>query len=174
MKPVSQRAREHPPINPLGRARRSGAVLAGVLVLAAARLGAAGTAFVIKNGGSIVLAKNQDGPVGDGYVFINKRQVVKEAFGGTGSARLRWTSKYGSVTFNQFGREFPLGGINEQGLVVEALDGPAGCASADARPSTSELQWVQYQLDNHRSVKDVLKSAARLRITRLLLDLHFL
>jgi choloylglycine hydrolase len=26
-----------------------------------------------------------------------------------------WTSRYGSITFNQYGREFPSGGINEKG-----------------------------------------------------------
>jgi len=150
------------------------AALTALLTVMAPRPGAAGTAFVIKNSGSVLLAKNLDWPVGDGYVFVNKKQVAKEAFGGTGSAPLRWTSKYGSVTFNQFGREFPLGGINEQGLVIEELNGPAGYPSPDGRPSLNELQWIQYQLDNHRSVKEVLKSEARLRISRLLLDLHFL
>jgi len=157
-----------------GPACSVGAVLAIILAIIVPRFGAASTAFVIKNGGVVVLAKNLDGPIGDGYVFVNKRHVVKEAFGGASSPPLRWTSEYGSVTFNQFGREFPLGGINEQGLVVEELSGPAGYPSPDNRPALNELQWIQYQLDNHRSVKDVLKSEARLRISRLLFNLHFL
>jgi len=157
-----------------GPARPIGAVLAVILVVVVPRAGKASTAFVIKNGGVVVLAKNLDWPVGEGYVFVNKRHVVKEAFGKVSSPSLSWTSKYGSVTFNQFGREFPLGGINEQGLVIEELSGPAGYPSPDRRPALNEFQWIQYQLDNHRSVKDVLKSEARLRISRLLFDLHFL
>jgi choloylglycine hydrolase len=30
---------------------------------------------------------------------------------------ISWISKYGSITFNQYGREFPTGGMNEKGLV---------------------------------------------------------
>ena len=33
-----------------------------------------------------------------------------------------WVSKYGSVTFNQYGRELPTGGMNEAGLVVETIE----------------------------------------------------
>jgi penicillin V acylase-like amidase (Ntn superfamily) len=155
-------------------ARRLLAVLAVGLAVVIPGPAAADTAFVLRSGEALLLSKNLDGPAGDGYVFVNKRNIAKEAFGGTGSPPLRWVSKHGSVTFNQFGREFPLGGINEAGLVVEALDGPAEYPGPDGRPGVTELQWVQYQLDNHRSVKEVLKSEARLRISRSLLDLHFL
>jgi penicillin V acylase-like amidase (Ntn superfamily) len=150
------------------------AVLPFVLPTSAPRRSDGGTAFVMKNAGTVVLARNLDGPIGDGFLFVNQRGVVKEAFGIADGEPLRWTSKYGSVTFNQFGREFPLGGMNEEGLVIEELNGPASYPGADARPALNELQWIQYQLDNHRSVKDVLKSEARLRISRLLFDLHFL
>ncbi len=127
--------------------------------------GEASTAFVLKGGRTVHLAKNLDGTAGDGYVFVNKRGVAKEAFGAApGETPLRWVSKYGSVTFNRFGREFPAGGINEEGLVVEGIPGPADYPPADGRPVLSELQWVQYQLDNHRTVKEVLKSDGRLRI----------
>jgi len=132
------------------------------------------TAFVMKSREAVLLAKNFDGPVGDGYIFINKRDVDKEAFESADSAPLRWRSKHGSVTFNQFGREFPLGGLNEAGLVVEELSGPAEYPPADARPAINELQWIQYQLDNSSSVKGVLKSDAALRISKLLFNLHYL
>lgn len=123
---------------------------------------------------AVLLAKNFDGPSGDGYLIVNKRGVEKEGFGATGAARLRWRSKYGSVTFNRFGREFPLGGLNEAGLAIEELGGPAAYPAADARPSLNELQWIQYQLDSHDSVKDVVKSDGELRVSRLFFDLHYL
>jgi choloylglycine hydrolase len=128
----------------------------------------------MSGGGAVFLAKNLDWPVGEGLVFVNKREVEKEAFGGGASSPLRWTSKYGSVTFNQFGREFPLGGINEKGLAIEELSAPANYPSLDARPCLNEFQWIQYHLDTCRSVKEVLKSAAGLRVSGLLLRLHYL
>lgn len=132
------------------------------------------TAFVMKGSGAILLAKNFDWPIGEGYLFINKRNIVKEAFGGDPALPLRWTSKYGSVTFNQFGREFPLGGINEAGLVVEELNAQSQYPAPDKRPSVNEFQWIQYQLDNCCSVKEVLKSDTKLRISKLVAGLHYL
>jgi choloylglycine hydrolase len=156
------------------RFRYLGVILTAGLAVASTALGESGTALVIKSGRGSVLARNLDSPAGEGYVFVNKRGVVKQAFGGTGAAVLRWTSKYGSVTFNQLGREFPSGGLNEEGLVIEALAGPAAYPVPDRRPPLTELQWVQYQLDCSRSVKEVLKSDRRVRISKLFFDRHFL
>jgi choloylglycine hydrolase len=132
------------------------------------------TAFVMRGGGAILLAKNLDWPVGEGFVFVNKRDVIKEAFGGGPPIPMRWTSKYGSVSFNQFGREFPLGGINEQGLAIEELSAQAEYPTPDGRPCLNEFQWIQYHLDTCRTVKEVLKSAAGVRVSGLLLGLHYL
>ncbi len=128
----------------------------------------------MRGGGSILLAKNLDWPVGEGLLCVNKRDVIKEAFGGGLTVPLRWTSKYGSVTFNQFGREFPLGGINEKGLAIEELSVRADYPPLDVRPGLNEFQWIQYHLDTCRTVKEVLKRAAEVRISRLLLGLHYL
>jgi choloylglycine hydrolase len=132
------------------------------------------TAFVMRGGGAILLAKNLDWPAGEGLLCVNKRDVAKRAFGRVAPPPLSWISKYGSVTFNQFGREFPLGGINERGLVIEELSAQANYPPADTRPGLNELQWIQYHLDTCGSVKDVLKSAARVRVSGLLLGLHYL
>jgi len=74
-------------------------------------------------------------------------------------------SKYGSVTFNQFGREMPFGGMNEAGLVIENmwLDDTLFPA-VDARPEVNMLQWIQYQLDNYSSVKEVIESDKKIRL----------
>jgi len=128
----------------------------------------------MRGGGSILLAKNLDWPVGEGLLCVNKRDVIKEALGGGLPVPLRWTSKYGSVTFNQFGREFPLGGINEAGLAIEELSFRAGYPPPDGRPCLNEFQWIQYHLDTCRTVKEVLKSAAEVRVSGLLLGLHYL
>lgn len=145
-----------------------------LLVAAGFRQIQACTAFVMRGGGTFLLAKNLDWPVGDGYVFVNKRGMSKEAFSTGMPSPLRWTSKYGSVTFNQFGREFPLGGMNEAHLVIEELNAPESCPPAGSPLTLNEFQWIQYHLDNHRSVKEVLKNDPGLKISRLLFNLHYL
>jgi choloylglycine hydrolase len=96
-------------------------------------------------------------------VIVNKRNVLKRALVDPQPAQ--WTSKYGSITFNQYGREFPTGGMNEKGLVVELMwldqaQYPAG----DGRGALPTLQWIQYQLDNSATVKDVLMTDRLVRI----------
>ncbi len=140
-----------------------------------AERGGGGTAFVMRSGGAALLARNLDSPAAQGGLFVNQRGVMKEAFQAVPSmSPLRWTSRYGSVTFNQFGREFPLGGMNEAGLTVEGLAGPADYPAADRRPPVNELQWIQYMLDTCGSVKDVLKSDRALRISKFFMNLHYL
>ncbi len=69
---------------------------------------------------------NENGIDVPGMVFINKRGVFKT--GRTWSEMINkdrsnpsaftWISRYGSVTFNVFGRDFPDGGVNESGLYI--------------------------------------------------------
>jgi len=76
-----------------------------------------------------------------------------------------WVSKYGSVTYNLFRREFGYGGMNEAGLVVESLSFPeTKTPKPDSRPSISAVQFVQYLLDNYGSVKEVIESEKSIRI----------
>jgi choloylglycine hydrolase len=74
-------------------------------------------------------------------------------------------SRYGSVTFNQYGKEFPMDGMNEAGLTVALmwLDGTE-YPPADARPRLGVLEWIQYQLDNHGSVAELIANAESVRI----------
>jgi penicillin V acylase-like amidase (Ntn superfamily) len=133
------------------------------------------TAFCLRNGQRIVLGKNLDWPIGEGLVVVNRRNLSKTAFVDSSEIPLKWISKYGSVTFNQFGVEFPLGGMNEAGLVIEELSYPlAGYAEPDKRPVVNEFQWTQYQLDTHATVKEVLESNAHLRVSRAWFGLHYL
>jgi len=121
------------------------------------------TTFCYADGGTLVFGRNYDWNIGDGMVFTNKRGVYKQAL--VDPTPARWTSKYGSITFNQYGREFPTGGMNEKGLVVELMwldeaQYPAG----DGRGALPTLQWIQYQLDNSATVRDVLLTDRLIRI----------
>ena len=115
-----------------------------------------------------IVGKNYDWSIENGLVIINKRGVQKTAFQYRGKEYgrpVKWKSKFGSITFNQFGREMPMGGINEAGLVVEVLMlKDSVYPEPDSRPTISVLQWVQYQLDNFSTTKEVIESDSQVRI----------
>jgi choloylglycine hydrolase len=122
------------------------------------------TTFVLSDGQRIYFGRNLDWDWSDGFVFVNPRNMSKRAFVLSTNA-VHWTSKYGSVTFNQFGREMPFGGMNEAGLVVENMWLTATrYPTPDARPEINMLQWIQYQLDNHRTVEEVIASDRNIRL----------
>lgn len=142
---------------------------------AMAHAAAACTTFCLRKGAHIVLGKNYDFYTGVGLVMVNKRDLQKTSYPAPDAAPISWISRYGSLTFNQFGKEFPCGGINEKGLVVESmwLD-HTQYPAPDSRKGMFELQWIQYQLDNAASVAEVLASDTLARISRLSAPMHFL
>ena len=65
------------------------------------------TSFSFDNNGQIVIEKNYDWSIGEGLIIVNKRGVKKiaEQHRNLKSDKpARWTSKFGSVTFNQMGK----------------------------------------------------------------------
>jgi len=125
------------------------------------------TTFCFKSNGEWIFGRNYDFETEAGLIIVNKRGVAKTALlqPGTVGQPAKWVSQYGSVTFNQFGREFPLGGMNEAGLVIELMWlTPTEYPNADRRPTLRELQWVQYQLDTAATVQDVIASDKAIRI----------
>ena len=147
------------------RAPARGLVLAAFLAGLGSHAVPACTTFCLERNGSIVFGKNYDFGIGSGMVVVNKRGVSKVSQVGAPDHPARWVSHYGSLTFNQFGREFPSGGMNEAGLVVELmwLDG-ARYPKPDSRPAVGVLEWIQYQLDNFATAADVVANAERVRI----------
>jgi choloylglycine hydrolase len=79
------------------------------------------TTFVLKDSSQIVFGRNFDFNVGSGFVVNNPKGISKYALVSNEDNVMRWISKFGSVTFNQFGREFPYEGMNEKGLVVALM-----------------------------------------------------
>lgn len=141
------------------------AITGTAVLLTPALPGHACTSFLLKHPAGPLMAKNFDWDVPDGLVIVNPRGLAKKALVPEGTEPVRWTSTYGSVTFNQFGREFPMGGMNEAGLAMEVL-WLASTKYPDPaeRRSIGTLQWVQYCLDTFRSVDDVVASASELAI----------
>ncbi len=132
------------------------------------------TTFVFKSQDELIFGRNLDWYSDEGIVVINKRNISKRSLVFSPDQSIQWTSKYGSISFNQFGKEFPFGGINEKGLVVEIMVADAQYPSPDERPAINELQWVQYQLDNAQTIDDVINSDKILRISAISQELHYL
>lgn len=124
---------------------------------------------VLQWGEALLVGHNLDEAIPvPGLVVANPRGLAKEnvpygqlkPMGGAGDApRLRWVAKYGSLTYNFFGREFPDGGLNEAGLYVGEMtlmrtEWPEGGSQARFYHN----QWMQYLLDNFASVEEALAS----------------
>ncbi len=98
------------------------------------------TSFLLKDEDKVMVGKNYDWEVEPGILVTNMRNMAKTAFVEPDEKPAKWVSKYGSITFNQYGREFPTGGINEAGLVVETLLLlQAQYPKADDRPALESL-----------------------------------
>lgn len=132
--------------------------------------------FCITDNDNIIFGRSFDWDIGFGYVMTNLRNISKTRYLPYDETPATWTSKYGSVTFNQYGREYPIGGINETGLVVETMVSDETVYPArDKRPALDELGWVQYQLDNSATIYDVIESEKKIRISdKTRAKIHFL
>lgn len=146
-----------------------------VLLLMANARSKACVTFVLNSKDSLVFGWNYEFDCGSGFLITNPRGLKKSSFTTGGEKPATWVSKYGSLTFNQFGREFPAGGINEKGLVVvQTMYTATQYPTNDQRPVISELQWIQYQLDNFVSVDEVVASDSKVRISVNSVPLHFM
>jgi hypothetical protein len=123
------------------------------------------TTIVLQNAKRIVFGRNLDWNVEGGLVFVNQRSMLRRSIVDPKNNPARWVSRFGSVTFNQAGRDLPMGGINEAGLVVESmmLD-DARYPEPDERPAVDNAEWIQYQLDTSANVSDVIASDKDIRI----------
>lgn len=150
-------------------------VLGGCAVLTVAQAARACTTFCLQDEDHLVVGRNYDWHLDHGLVIVNKSNIPKRALLLDPTDRpAQWVSKYGSVTFNQYGREMPCGGMNEAGLVLETMM-LVGTRHPDRDNRPAVMAWVQYQLDNHATVQEVIESDQRVRITPSTpMPLHFL
>lgn len=128
---------------------------------------AACTSLCLNENAGPVVGANFDGPTPDGMMVINKRGFLKTAMADPEKDLnpVSWKSKYGSVTFNFLGIEWPWAGMNEAGLVITSMRlEETRYPHPDDRPSIHMGQWVQYQLDRYGTVDEVVSNGDRLRI----------
>ncbi len=144
-------------------------------ILVSQRNGLACSAVVLKGENMVFLAKNFDWTYGEGYLIKNVRGTSKKAFYTSEGTAVSWTSRYGSVTFNQNGKEMPYGGMNEKGLAVEMLWlDYTSYYDVAALSYLNELEWIQFQLDNYQSVAEVLSNLEKLSIRPFKGKIHYI
>lgn len=136
------------------------------------------TAFSLASKDKVIVAKSYDWYVGHnhGAVYTNARGCHRSALNlGNTPNPAKWVSQYGSVVFTQFGRGFPIGGINEKGLVVEMqqLEETIYNSHQSSSPFVNEAQWTQYQLDNYATTDEVLANIDQLRIVQAYTGIHY-
>jgi choloylglycine hydrolase len=129
--------------------------------------------FMLAAEGTLLVGHNLDeGFEVPGQITVNPRGLAKQnvswedlKIGGKGSIpRLRWVSKYGSITYNTVGREFIDGGMNEVGLYVGEMTLLGSVYPSDPKlPAFYHHQWMQYLLDSFATVPEVLDSLAGAR-----------
>ena len=150
-------------------------LIAAVSFLLGITLANACTTFFIHHNRKMIFGRNYDWMADAGMVCSNQRGLSKTSMKTDDGKTIHWISQYGSISFNQYGKEFPTGGMNEKGLVVELmwLDGTV-YPKPDDRPAIDVLQWVQYQLDNCSTIEDVIATDKKLRIISKGTPLHYL
>ena len=133
------------------------------------------TCFCLQDEENLVFGRNYDWHLDHGLVTVNKRNVATRALlMDPSDTPAQWVAKYGSVTFNQYGREMPCGGMNEAGLVLETMWlAETQYPGRDARAAV--MTWLQYQLDNAATVDDVIASNKKIRVATITpMPIHFL
>ncbi len=135
------------------------------------------TAFCIHQGRSVIMAKSYDWHTKDALVTINPAGLHKKAFlmGRKNLMPAVWTARHASITFNQYGRELPIGGMNDKGLAVEVLwlrSADYGSPTAH-RPTVTELQLVQYLLDQASSTSEAIRLMETVQVLHTYANIHY-
>jgi len=131
------------------------------------------SSFSLVRDGVLIVGRNLD-TNGDapGFLVVNKRGVQKTGrsfqwlvAGQSNSPQIAWVSKYGSLTFNATGVEFPESGVNEAGLSIEEMTLlETEYPSDSSKPKLFMEQWIQYLLDTCATVEEVVKSAQEIAL----------
>lgn len=132
------------------------------------------SSFFVAANGEMIFGNTLDWHTEEGLIFLNKRNVTKRGLSWFPGAPV-WTSRYASLTLNQWGRDFPSRGMNEAGLVFgEMTLNATRYPDADSRAPMENNQWVQYMLDTCATVEEVLAADRRVRINTDQYSSHYL
>ena len=133
------------------------------------------TTFVINDSGNLIFGRNFDWDISSGIIVINKKGLQKQAFVQPPNVPAKWISKYGSITFNQIGVDSPMGGMNEKGLVIAQMAlFESKFPDKVEKEVVSELEWIQYQLDNSATLADVIENNKKVQIFPVAVPVHYM
>jgi choloylglycine hydrolase len=109
-----------------------------------------------------------------GSVIVNKRGIKKQNFEWGDftcmcakkrkAARIDWISKYGSITYNTWGKEFLDGGMNEKGLYIGEMTMMATEWPETDKPTLHHHFFMQYILDNCADVPEVFQHLEKIGV----------
>ena len=131
--------------------------------------------FLLNENDTILVGHNLDDYIEvPGAIFINKSGVLKENISWTdftcicakkkSNPRIQWTSKYGSVTYNTWGKEFIDGGMNEEGLYIGEMTMIGTKWSETENPAFHHHFFMQYILDNFKTVQEAVDNMSNIKI----------
>ncbi len=152
-------------------------VFLGLFFAVGSQQASACSTFKLQQGNELIYGHNLNNNGSDvpGMVFINKRGVFKTGRTlselmlkeKTDPSALTWISRYGSVTFNTFGKDLPDGGMNEAGLYIWEM----GLGNEEilypknsSLPKLNQMHWMQYILDNVATVDGAIQCAHDIEI----------
>ena len=154
-------------------------IIIGVLLLNFQPEAFACSSWMWKNNGNLYFVNNVDQWGVDklpGMVVINYRNVLKENISfyeikkgkKQDLQKIQWISKYGSITYNPFGRSFITGGMNEEGLYVSEMSAVGTVYSYnDSLPTFAAGIMMQYCLDQFKTVDEVINWLSVINIDNL-------
>ena len=133
------------------------------------------TTFVINDSIDLVYGRNYDFDLGSCLIVVNKSELEKQAFVPPPNEPAKWTSKYGSITFNQIGIDAPMGGMNEKGLTIAQMAlFESKYPKYENRKIVNQLEWIQYQLDNSALLTDVIENNNKIQIVPTSIPVHYM
>jgi choloylglycine hydrolase len=121
------------------------------------------------------VGKSYDYSNGAGYLFLNKKNVRKRSLTLDWSFGKSWTSKYGSMTFSQAGRDFPFSGMNDQGLNMEIMWLHETMYPHETTKATiNEAQIIQFILDTAANTKEAIEKIKTVDIVPIMAPVHYM
>lgn len=124
----------------------------------------ANNSFMINSKGVVAFGKSFKNATSLGFLISSPSKLEKESWN-NGYKTISWTSKYSSITFNQYSKDLPVSGMNETGLVVDMIPlTETSYSYTSSFLNINEFEFVKYALDNFSNVEEVLEFAKKTNI----------